>query len=260
MLKGLFVFIIGVAIITTATGLCEAFKDNIVAAWTFEEGAGNDIHDVSGNSNDGDLIGGADWVDGKFGSALDFDGSSGHIEIPFDDSMNLLNAGDFTMAAWFKPDGVPGENKEVFQQGDAGGTGRTWLFIASGGGEIGAYVGGGTTTSGINAEAGQWYHTAVVVTEGGGTDAIQLYVNGEPAGAVVALGMEDAEGPYFIGCHKDLTNFWDGVIDEVVLINKALNEAEARDLMDNGIASILAVEPTDKLAVSWGSVKSNATF
>ncbi len=89
---------------------------------------------------------------------------------------------------------------------------------------------------------------------------IQLYVNGEPAGTAGALGMEDAQGPYFIGCHKDLSNFWDGIIDEVVLINKALDEAEVKDLMDNGVANILAVEPTSKLAVSWGSVKSNAKF
>jgi hypothetical protein len=257
MLRRLSVVMLAVTIIFLVTGHSCAFRDNIVAAWPLDEGSGSDIHDVSGNGNDGELAGGAEWVDGRFSKALDFDGSSGYIEIPFDDSMKVMNEGDFTLAAWFKPDAVPGENKEVFQQGDSGGTGRTWLLINTSG-TINAYVGGGTTTSGINVEPGEWYHTAVVVTEGGGADGIQLYVNGEIAGAPNTLAMEDSEGSYFIGCHKNLTNFWDGIIDDVVLINKALNEAEINDLMENGVESVLAVEPTGKLVVSWGSIKRDA--
>ncbi len=254
MLKRLLFVAFGVTILFSMTGLSHAFRDDIAAAWTFDEGSGNAIHDVSGNSNDGELAGGADWVDGKFGGALHFDGSSGYIEVPFDGSMNLLNAGDFTTAAWFLLDTVPAETKIALQQGDKDGTGRTWLFVHDTN-EIRSYLGGAPTQSGIGVEAGQWSHAAVVVTEAGGTDSVQLYVNGEPAGAAGALGMEDSQGPYFIGCHKNLSGFWNGIIDEMVLITKALNEAEVKDLMDNGIGNILAVEPTDKLAVSWGSIK-----
>jgi hypothetical protein len=257
MLRKLFVVIFGVTVAFLMTGFSYAFKDDIVAAWTFDEGSGNVIHDASGNGNDGELMGGADWTDGKFGKALDFDGSTGYIEIPFDESMRVINEGDFTLAAWYNPDVIPKKHC-VFQQGDAGGTGRTWLFTHQDAGEIRSYLGGATTASGINAEAGEWHHTAVVVTEGGGTDTVQLYVNGELAGAPVALGMEDSEGPFFIGCHKDIIDLMDGIIDDVVLISKALNEAEVKDLMTNGVASILAVEPVGKLAVSWGSIKGDA--
>jgi hypothetical protein len=31
-------------------------------------------------------------------------------------------------------------------------------------------------------EYGEWYHSAVVVTEGGGIDTIQVCINGEPEG------------------------------------------------------------------------------
>ena len=257
VLRRLFVVILGVTIIFLATGSSHAFVENIVGAWTFEEGSGKVIHDVSGNGNDGDSEGGAEWTDGMFGKALDFDGSTGYVEIPFDNSMKVLNASDFTIAAWFMPDEIPSINREVFQQGDDNGTGRTWLFVSSEN-EIRSFLGNATTGSGIGVEAGEWYHAAVVVTEGGGTDTVQLYVNGEAAGTPTPQSMEDSEGSYFIGCHKDLTNFWDGIIDDAVMLNKALDEDEINSLMNNGIKDILAVEPMGKLAVSWGSIKGDA--
>jgi len=259
MLRRLFAVIFGVAVVFMIAVPSYAFKDNIVAAWTFEEGSGNVIHDVSGNGNDGELVGGAKWGDGKFSKALDFDGSSNYIEVPFDESMRVLNQGDFTIAAWFKVDVVP-QKHVIFQQGDGGGTGRTWLFTHQDAGEIRSFLGNGTTASGINAEAGQWYHTAVVVTEGGGTDTVQLYVDGELAGAPFLAGMEDSEGIFFIGCHKNITDLTDGIIDDLVLINKALDKPEIEKLMNDGIEGALATQPAGKLAVSWGSVKDNTEF
>ncbi|MFC1719289.1 hypothetical protein ACFL6S_36910 [Candidatus Poribacteria bacterium] len=102
MLRRLFVAILGVLMFFLTTGSGYAFRDNIVAAWTFEEGSGKVVGDVSGNGNDGELMGGAKWVDGKFSKALDFDGSSNYIEVPFDESMRVINEGDFTIAAWYK--------------------------------------------------------------------------------------------------------------------------------------------------------------
>jgi hypothetical protein len=67
--------------------------------------------------------------------------------------------------------------------------------------------------------------------------------------------MENSRGSYFIGCHKNLTNFWDGIIDEVALINRILDENEIANLMDNGLAQVMAVKPAGKLAISWGGIK-----
>jgi len=254
MLKRLFSVIFVAMVIFMMIGSSHAFVENIVAAWTFDEGVGDVVNDVSGNGNDGVIEGGAMWKDGRFGKALDFDGSTGYVEIPFDESMRVLNASDFTTAAWFMADDIPAENKEVFQQGDKNGTGRTWIFVHSTN-EIRSFLGNATTGAGIGVEAGEWYHGAVVVTEDGANDTVQLYINGEIAGAALPQSMEDSEGSYFIGCHKDLTNFWDGIIDEVVLLNVALDDAQVQQLMNEGIEQVLAVKPTGKLAVCWGSVK-----
>jgi hypothetical protein len=199
--------------------------DGLVAFYALD----GDPNDSSGNDNNGTIGGTENWVDGKIGSALEFDGSSTYVEIPFSESLRLLNQGDFTLSAWFKPDEIPPENKEVFQQGDGNGTGRTWLFVHSSN-EIRSYLGGGTTASGIGVEADTWYHAAVVVTEGGDADNIQLYVNGQQAGEPTQRNMEDCEGVYFIGRHKNPTNFWDGLVDEIQLYNRGLSAGEIRYL------------------------------
>ena len=256
MLRRLFfvMFVTMVTLVMTCSSY--AFVDNIVAAWTFEEDSGDIIHDVSGNGNDGVLTGPGEWTDGKFGSALDFGGAA-HIEVPFDESMRVLNQGDFTLAAWFLVDIVP-QKMLIVQQGDAVGTGRSWLFIHQDASEIRSFLGGATTASGINVEEGQWYHTAVVVTEGGGTDTVQLYVNGVIAGAPFQGGMEDCDGIFYIGRHKNVSDHMDGIIDDLALINKALNEVEINTLMINGIEGSRAIEPMGKLAVRWGSIKGYA--
>lgn len=255
MIKRIFILGLSVFVSLFVAYTCYAFRENVLAAWTFEDGSGKAVKDVSGNGNNGEIIGGAKWADGKIGKALEFDGSSSYVLIPFGNNMAVINKGNFTLAAWFKSDAVPTENKEVFQQGDKDGTGRTWLYIAANTGEIQTYLGNAATLSDVKVEPAEWYHTAIVITEGGGTDTIQFYVNGEPTGTPSQKGLEDSQGDYFIGCHKNITNFWDGIIDEVALINKSLNQAEIKTLMDGGIQGVLSVESADKLAVSWGKVK-----
>lgn len=250
MQKRFIIILLIVAFTFLASMYVHAFRDSIVAAWTFEE----NVDDVSGNGNDGELIGTADWVDGKFGRALNFDGSSVHIEVPFSDSMGVLNQSDFTLAAWFITNVVP-KKQVIFQQGDSGGTGRTWLFIHESVGEIRSYLGGNTTASGINTEANIWYHAAVVVTEEGGTDTVQMYIDGVLSGDPFLAGMEDSEGILFIGCHKNVTDLMDGAIDELVLINKALDENEIKKLMEEGVSGVLSIKPGGKLAISWGCIK-----
>ena len=43
MLKKLLIVVMGTAIISLMSGSGHAFKDNIVAGWTFDEGSGNAI-------------------------------------------------------------------------------------------------------------------------------------------------------------------------------------------------------------------------
>ena len=252
------IFFITFCLMVAVTGSSYAYKESIVAAWTFDGDEGDAIIDASGNANNGVLAGNAPHVGGAFGEALEYDAATTYFEVPFSESLRLLNETSFTLAAWFVANEIPDTNRVVLQQLDANGTGRTWLYVTSDtGGEIASYLGAGRTSSGIFVVPGEWYHVAVVVTESGDTDSVQLYVNGSPEGDPLAAGMENCEGAFHIGAHKNpASNVWDGLLDEVVLFNKALSQAEIESLMANGILGSAAVKPEGKLAVSWGNIKT----
>jgi len=236
---------------------CYAFRENIVGAWLFDEGSGKTVKDYSGNGNDGEIQGNPEWVDGKFGKALHFDGKT-YVLIPFKESMKVLNESDFTIAAWFKSEEIPPPEwvECVFQQGDKNGVGRSWLYIhqASGGG-IHSFLGGKEISSDVTAEEGKWYHAAVVAKEKGNSDEVQIFVDGEAHLDPTVVNLESSEGDYFIGAHKKPAGFFIGIIDEVVLINKALSKDEIKELMTSGVRGVLAVQPKDKLALRWGDIK-----
>ncbi len=59
--------------------LVNASDEGLVAYYSFDEGSGNVLHDLSGNENDGTIYG-AKWVDGKYGKALEFDGINDYVD------------------------------------------------------------------------------------------------------------------------------------------------------------------------------------
>jgi hypothetical protein len=258
MVKKLCVLTFVGVLILMGTGLSYAFRENIVGAWLFDEGSGKVAKDHSGNGNDGEIKGKAEWVKGVFGKAMRFDGST-YVEIPFSQSLKVLNQTDFTLAAWFYSEELPPPEwvEAVFQQGDKDGIGRTWLYIhRDSGGEIRSYLGGTTTSSGVKVEEeGKWHHAALVVKEGGAQDQSLIYVNGKAEAQSNTISIEDSEGNFFIGAHKAIKGFFIGVIDEVVLINKALSEDEIQDLMEKGVKGVLPVRGGGKLTVYWGDLK-----
>jgi hypothetical protein len=211
-----------------------AAQAELVGWWEFNEGSGNIVLDSSGNDNNGTLHDNAGWSDGKIGLALQLSGADGHGEIPFSDSLRILNQGDFTISAWLLANVTPPPaNKLVLQQTDLNGTGRSLLFLHSSN-EIRTFAGGAATGSGVAMEAGEWVHAAVVVTELGATDSIQMFVNGIASGAAnTSLGMESCEGQYHIGSHKNVANnVWDGLIDDLRIYNHALTESELAAAME----------------------------
>jgi Concanavalin A-like lectin/glucanases superfamily/Domain of unknown function (DUF6531) len=78
----------------------------LVAAYGFEEGTGSTVADLSGSGNSGS-ISGASWsTSGKYGNALDFDGSNDKVTVPDSDSLDLTDG--MTLSAWVKPDATTG--------------------------------------------------------------------------------------------------------------------------------------------------------
>ena len=74
----------------------------VAGLWLFDDGAGDTAMDSSGKGLDGNLIDGPQWVNGKFGKALELDGAGAHVMFP--DHVNPTEA--ITISIWVKSAGA----------------------------------------------------------------------------------------------------------------------------------------------------------
>ena len=89
--------------ILAGSGQAAIHAESIVAILTFDEGRDEDVKDVSGNGNEGFFLGKPKWVDGQFGTALDF-GSLSDVVAQIAEFGNVAPAKEAKLTVWTKPD------------------------------------------------------------------------------------------------------------------------------------------------------------
>ena len=82
------VMILMVLLCGAGISAANVLEDALVGAWLFDENQGGTAKDASGNGHDGDIQG-AKWVQGKIGTALEFDGDGNIVEIPHDTPISI---------------------------------------------------------------------------------------------------------------------------------------------------------------------------
>jgi hypothetical protein len=230
-------------------------SEHAVALWLFDEGEGKTIKDLSGNGNEGEFKGEPEWVDGKFGKALKFDGADDYIVVPDSDSLDV-NGDQITIVAWIKGSGWPAANHIVRKLHDQA-QGHIYVlrvqpetirvYIATDIKPSPGYQVDGTTP--LNTD--KWYHVALVYDGG----EIRIYLNGELDGSLTASGnIETSDAELRIG-RGDPAGYFAGVIDEVAIFNVALDEEEIKEIMENGLKTSLKVDPVGRLTTMWGEIK-----
>ena len=75
-------------------------SQDLLAAWHFDENGGETLNDAIGSAN-GTLYNYPQWVNGKLGTALEFDGLNDYVKIPYP-SVFRRNT-PFTWSVWMKP-------------------------------------------------------------------------------------------------------------------------------------------------------------
>lgn len=215
--------------------------------YPLDDGDGEIASDVSGNGNDGSLVGTQNWTDdGMQGGALSFDGIEGHVEIMDRGSYSALDAEEgISIAAWVRPD-VLGGTQMLVSKDD---TYELELGLASGDSyslRLGnVRIGKGNSP----IEAGQWQH--LMVTWDG--SKVRYYKNARPDGSLdfstplipnnnaLGLGARPRNGI------QPATYFLAGSLDEVYIFNRALGVEDVVDLF----ASSVNVDLTNGLLGLW---------
>jgi len=241
--------IIGVVLMATNVAHArQAITDGLVSYWSFNKDtvAGKTVEDIFG-ANDGTMDGNVDVVDGKVGEALKFSG--GHVDCGADKS--LTDIGDqITLEAWIKPEkpgwaifaGISrsGNNSYVIAWSDQtrvdfnlwNGALETWPFHSV-----------------EQLDVGKWHHIAGVYD---GSEAI-IYINGEVDNEKKVDGVLKHNGENcWMGARKSDGLPYHGILDELRLYNRVLNQAEIEQNLES---EGLAVEPAQKLALTWGAIK-----
>lgn len=258
MLRSLILLCFALLMAWQTDGMC-ASKD-LVAAWSFEEGSGDTVKDVSGNGHDG-VISGAKWTDGKLGKALSFNGDGDQVLIENDDSLNIQ--GELTVEAWVFPKAWNPDLNAVAQKWEDGTNRRqyqinvykerNWWYVSDAGSNFPRAEGA------IEVPLNQWTHLA------GTYDGKKLrsYTNGKfDVELAQANGIFASDIPVVIGgygtktpkCVYSQNRHFNGIIDEVRFWNKALTEDEIKIEMEKSVAS---VHPSGKCATTWAQVKDN---
>ena len=73
---------------------------DLVGYWALDEGTGSTAADAGNNGNSGTLNGNPQWVAGKMGNALQFDGSGDYVEVT--GFSGLTNVTTLSISAWVK--------------------------------------------------------------------------------------------------------------------------------------------------------------
>ena len=208
-------------------GMAVAGNAELVGYWPLNEGQGQAAHDGSGNGNHGSLSGGAKWVAGRHGKALEFDGATGHVAIAPQASLNL--SGDATLMAWIKT--VTDEGRDHLIFGDGAGLGKDRnLSMGLDLGKLYILHGNGTDAQTVHNDVpfdGVWRHVAVVYS----FPAYTLYVDGKEVdrGKMDFPVTPTQGGPRYIGGWAP--GRFKGVIDDVRLYKGAMTGAEVRAAM-----------------------------
>ena len=237
------------------------FKD-CVGMWLFDEDKGDVAKDSSSKGNDGEIIGKAKRVAGKFGSALKFDGVTAAVSIELD-VMDLNKDQSFSL--WFKTKIDENIHARVLNAPFLNNY-RLWLWIMRNGhgargklgfgyraGDIGLEI-----TSGQPLNDDNWHHVAAILDHT--TEQASLYIDGKlnAQSGIAKIKFNDSEGKLCLAstCTRD---FLPGQIDDVGVFNVALKEGDIKSIMDKGLKKVLdaaAVSPMGKLTTIWAVTKA----
>lgn len=244
---GLFATVILVLCGTITFGANPA--EDLIFNFPFDEGKGDTTADISPNKFKG-TIKNAEWVEGVVGQALQF--KNGAVTVP---ALGVDEPKEMTIEMWFKPtEKIAGGGRiDLMYRGNGGG--RPHLTFNRGGLLFGCYL----ATKGVefqvittlNAFEPKWYY--LVVTQD--KDKAIVYIDGKKNAEADSGGdvrMDFGVHGMSIGANTGNSNFFNGTIDEVKMWSVALTAEEIKKNMDQA----LAVEAHNKLATTWGNIKS----
>ncbi|WP_409562649.1 LamG-like jellyroll fold domain-containing protein [Hyphomicrobium sp. MC8b] len=213
---------------------CGVSTSGLGAYYRFDEASGSTVAtDASGSGQTGTLVNmtpASDWVAGKLGGALDFDGNNDHVRV---DNPGLPT-GDFTYSTWVRTSAGVGWDCVICNAGNSGD--HFELYIADGNKGY-VWIEEVLFTTGALIPLNTWTHLAV--RRSGST--VQLLINGvlnANSTGTYAGAMNFGSCPTLIGadggCAGGEEAYFHGSIDDTRVYSRALSDGEIGQLYNGG--------------------------
>lgn len=242
---------------------------NLVAHWTFDDGAGTTAADSSGNGLTGTLAGNPQWVAGVAGGALALDGSGDYVECG--DILNGLTL-PFTFTAWVNKQTAE-DNTIVSSDDNASTYAGFWIHLNNNGSvavNLGQNSGSSSGARRTKNSAtglytpGTWFHLAVVVN---GLTDMRILVDGLDAGGTyggTGSGFATNASPFRLGTRAGAASTLNALIDDVRVYDGALTDAEIAALVvvdypPQALGDTYTVTPDGALNAAAPGVLANDT-
>ncbi|MGB9595364.1 MAG: LamG domain-containing protein [Candidatus Poribacteria bacterium] len=239
-------FVLTIISLLTVSSFSFAGSDGLVLYLPFDGNA----KDASGNGNDGVVKGNAKWVAGKFNQAMEFDGAT-YIEVADKPNSGLDGVSGLTIEVWVNMKEHHDNGIVVKLLSNAFWPCcynlETWsdqLAYFDINEDIGSYT---TAPYPLN----KWFHL-VGIFDG---SADKIYIDGElkSTNPRPEKMVPDSDLPVYIGCVAPGQYFFKGMLDDLAIYKRALNQQEIIQDM-NSFAS--PVKSKGKATITWGEIKS----
>ncbi len=255
VLSSIIIFALSITCIIQASIVDE---DAVEVLYLFDEGEGDVAVDSSPNERNGTIMGGAQYTEGVFGTALMYDGVDDNLLVS--GYMGVGGKDPRTTVFWFKSSGTR-DHSWVKWGRNAGGE-KYYIRAHVSGAQcfLRVEVNGGQNYGADDVCNGEWRHCAVVFPEGGASvQDHDLYVDGKQqtkAGSDKDMNTDGTTVAINIGSRLTGHKFLLGLMDEVAIFSVDLSENQINAIRNNGLKGALSVDPEGKLATSWGNIKS----
>jgi fibronectin type 3 domain-containing protein len=232
--------------VATATTL--TVNPQLVAAYSFDEGTGTAVADLSGHGNNG-TIANATWTaNGKFGKALVFNGANALVTIPDAPALRLTTG--MTLEAWVNQPVVNTGWRDIVYKGND----NYYLEASTSAGPpaIGVTV-GATQTEAFGATAlpvNIW--TFLAASYDGST--LRFYINGTQVSSQPRTGpIVTSFNALQIGGDSIYGQFFQGLIDEVRVYSVALSPAQIQADMVTAVGGASPALSLSAASVNFGN-------
>ena len=239
MNKIITILLVFVSCLALGQGATPNLRATMAGYWKMETTSFLDEKQLNDGTNNGVSI-----VTGKVGNAGDFDGGTDYVTFGYVPAFSFTDgAGNdtpFSISLWFKSDNVT-SNKGLITKSQVGST--EWQLIIKGSTSdilfrlLDATGGFIDRTSSTTLSTATWYHLVVVYDASETNTGLDIYLDSSLDNGVTGgsgyVGMTDKTDPIDLGTWSR-ANYYDGIIDEVMIYKRELGTLEIKQLYNSG--------------------------